>query len=279
MESFLDFKPLTPRLSSISIPTMILNGEFDFLTPRALHETLRIHIPDSALVIIPPAYHAFTLEQPALTADLLASFAEDVLAKRWKGNQSIWIAPDKREIRLCPFQPVRITSAPFQYMGDRDKNVARSAGRDRPGAVRQQTRVAAFLVSRHGAMPRQLAIALAWQVKANWHTELNAQFYREAEIVSLLRPAALLPVEAPAQDPFALSLRKIEFESGRVMQGQILFLKSSELLPLRDAVNAAVERRHLQVRRLWDEMLAGIGLERGEAQGTASPAAAIRRGP
>ena len=199
---------------------------------------------------------------------------------------------------------------------------------------RQQTRLAAFLVSCHGAMARQLAIALAWQVKANWHTELNAQFYREAEFVSLLlratawepdpellfllpsweaawlprppagvadrtqgltidiaalghalhsviRPAALLPVEAPAQDPFALSLRKIEFESGRVMQGQILFLKSSELLPLRDAVNAAVESRHLQVRRLWDEMLAGIGMERREAQGTTSPAAAAttRRGP
>jgi hypothetical protein len=167
---------------------------------------------------------------------------------------------------------------------------------------RQQTRVAAFLVSCHGAMARQLAIALAWQVKANWHTELNARFYREAEIVSLLlratawepdpelllllpwweaawlprpptavadraqgltidiaalghalhcviRPAALLPVEAPAQDPFALSLRKIEFESDRMMQGQILFLKSSELFLLRDAVNAAVEGRHLQVRR------------------------------
>ena len=184
---------------------------------------------------------------------------------------------------------------------------------------RQQTRVAAFLLSCHGAMARQLAIALAWQVKANWHTELNGQFYREAEIVSLLlratawepdsellfrlasweaawlprppagvadraqgltidiaalghalhsviRPAALLPVEAPALDPFALSLRKIEFESGRLMQGQILFLKSSELFPLRDAVNTAVESRHLQVRRLWDEMLAGIGVDRRKPQ-------------
>ena len=46
MESFLDFEPLTPQLSSIGIPTMILNGEFDFLTPRALHETLRVHIPE-----------------------------------------------------------------------------------------------------------------------------------------------------------------------------------------------------------------------------------------
>jgi 3-oxoadipate enol-lactonase len=84
---------------------MILNGEFDFLTPRALHETLRIHIPDSALVIIPRAYHAFTLEKPALTADLLSSFAEDVLAKRWKGNQSIWIAPEQAGDPLVPFPP------------------------------------------------------------------------------------------------------------------------------------------------------------------------------
>ena len=103
MESFLDFKPLTPQLSSISVPTMILNGEFDFLTPRTLHDTLRLQIPDSALVIIPRAFHAFTLENPALTADLLARFAEDVLARRWKGNQSVWIAPEKAGNPLIPF--------------------------------------------------------------------------------------------------------------------------------------------------------------------------------
>src|SRR4051812_12661351 len=37
-------------------------------------------IPNSALVIIPKAYHAFTLEKGALTAELLARFAENVLA-------------------------------------------------------------------------------------------------------------------------------------------------------------------------------------------------------
>jgi pimeloyl-ACP methyl ester carboxylesterase len=103
MESFLDFKPLTPQLSSISVPTMILNGEFDFLTPRALHETLRIQIPDSALVIIPRAFHAFTLEKPALTADLLSRFAEDVLSGKWKGNRSVWIAPEIAGDPLIPF--------------------------------------------------------------------------------------------------------------------------------------------------------------------------------
>jgi pimeloyl-ACP methyl ester carboxylesterase len=105
MESFLEFKPLTPQLSAIGIPTMILNGEFDFLTPRTLHETLRLQIPDSALVIIPRAFHAFTLEKPALTADLLSRFAEDVLSGKWKGDRSVWIAPEKAGDPLIPFPP------------------------------------------------------------------------------------------------------------------------------------------------------------------------------
>jgi pimeloyl-ACP methyl ester carboxylesterase len=103
MDSFLDFQPLTPQLASIAVPTMILNGEFDFLTPRALHETLRVEIPDSALVIIPRAYHAFTLEKGALTADLLVRFAEDVLAGRWQGNKAVWIAPEEPGGELTAF--------------------------------------------------------------------------------------------------------------------------------------------------------------------------------
>ena len=102
MESF-DFEPLTDQLGRIRVPTMILNGEFDFLTPRSLHETLRLHIPDSALVIIPRAYHAFTLEKAALTADLLARFATDVLARQWKGARSVWIAPEDAGGELIPF--------------------------------------------------------------------------------------------------------------------------------------------------------------------------------
>ena len=181
----------------------------------------------------------------------------------------------------------------------------------------QQTRVAAFLMSLHGALVRQLAIALPGQLKAGWQTELNAQFYREAEIASLLlratswvpdlalpwlalaweaawlpkpvegvadrtealvidiaalghaahgaiRPAALLPAEAQAQDPFVMALRRIEFESSRLIQAQIVFLKSDELKPLRHVVSSAVETRHAQVRKLWTEMLHGIDVRRGE---------------
>jgi 3-oxoadipate enol-lactonase len=103
MESFLALQPQTPLHSSSRTPTMILNGEFDFLTPRSLHETLRVNIPDSSLVIIPNAYHAFTLEKAALTADLLARFAEDVLAKRWQGSKAVWIAPEEPGGEMIPF--------------------------------------------------------------------------------------------------------------------------------------------------------------------------------
>ena len=179
--------------------------------------------------------------------------------------------------------------------------------------ARQQTRLSAFLISAHGALARQLAIALPPHLRFGWETELHTQLYREAEIVSLLlhattwvpdlelpllalswetswlpkpatgfdnggqavlidlaalghalhaaiRPAALLPVEVAADDSFVLALRRIEFESSRIMQAQILFLKSPELLSQRNAVSVAVERRHEEVRTLWLGMLKSIGV-------------------
>jgi hypothetical protein len=185
-----------------------------------------------------------------------------------------------------------------------------SGGRVPP---RQQTRVSAFLVSAHGALARQFAFALPIKLESAWQTELNAQYHRESEIVSVLfrattwvpdfalgymaasweatwfpapaegiadralamttglatlahavhasiRPAALLPVEASADDPFAMALRRIEFESGRLMQAQILFLKGPELAPFRDAVSAALERRHAEIGKLWAEALEGVGI-------------------
>jgi len=178
---------------------------------------------------------------------------------------------------------------------------------------RQQTRVAAFLISAHGALARQFAFTLPMRFESGWQTELNAQLYRESEIISLLlratswvpdlalgymaaswetvwfpaptegiadqtlamtaglatlahavhagvRPAALLPVEANANDPFVMALRRIEFESGRLLQAQILFLKGPELSPFRNAVSTALERRHAEIGKLWAEALEGVGI-------------------
>jgi 3-oxoadipate enol-lactonase len=103
MDSFLSFEPLTPKLSLIRTPTMIMTGEFDFLVPRPLQDSLRAHIPDSALVIIPHAYHAFTLERAELAADLMARFARDVMGGRWHGKKSIWVAPEEPGGEITPF--------------------------------------------------------------------------------------------------------------------------------------------------------------------------------
>jgi hypothetical protein len=72
---------------------------------------------------------------------------------------------------------------------------------------------------------------------------------------SVIRPAALLPEFQPHNNPFGLAMKRIEFESGRLMQAQILFLKGPQLLAVRDAVADAVERRHAQVRKLWTALV------------------------
>jgi hypothetical protein len=79
-----------------------------------------------------------------------------------------------------------------------------------------------------------------------------------------IRPAALLPAEANANDPFVMALRRIEFESSRLLQAQILFLKGPELTPFREAVSVALEKRHAEVRRLWRAALDDVGICVGE---------------
>ncbi|WP_297975899.1 alpha/beta hydrolase [uncultured Amaricoccus sp.] len=94
MESVNDFEPITDRLPRITCPTLILNGEYDFFTPRKCHEVLRKGIRRSRLVIVQHAYHAYTLEHPAVTMRLIRSFLDHVRAGTWPGDQSVWIAAD-----------------------------------------------------------------------------------------------------------------------------------------------------------------------------------------
>jgi len=75
---------------------------------------------------------------------------------------------------------------------------------------------------------------------------------------AVIRPAALLPEAADAMDPFVQAMRHIEFESGRLMQAQIIFLKSPQFKEVRDEVAATVERRHDQVRTHLASMLLGL---------------------
>jgi pimeloyl-ACP methyl ester carboxylesterase len=54
----------TPQLSTIHVPTLILVGEEDIVTPPAAAEELHRGIAGSALVAIPEAGHLTNLEQP-----------------------------------------------------------------------------------------------------------------------------------------------------------------------------------------------------------------------
>ncbi len=92
MESLRNFDSITTDLAKIKVPTLIMNGEYDALTPRNLHDIMRIHIPNSRLLIIPKMSHAFTLEIPELCSRIFAEFIEQVENNTWQGDQTVWIA-------------------------------------------------------------------------------------------------------------------------------------------------------------------------------------------
>jgi pimeloyl-ACP methyl ester carboxylesterase len=94
MESFVGFRPLTPQLHQIRVPTLVMNGEFDFFTPRECHELLRRSIRNSRLLIVQRAYHAFTLEMPAVTMRQIEVFVGQVEGGSWVGDQTVWAAAE-----------------------------------------------------------------------------------------------------------------------------------------------------------------------------------------
>ncbi len=323
MELFLDFEPLTTRLSAICVPTMILTGEFDFLTPRALQELAAHPHPGQRNGHYSPRLSRVHAGETAIDCLFARGFCRgraggplvrqaDNLGRAGRSRRRAY----SLSCRLRPF--ARDTSTQRVACACRKR---RRGGfmsvflgpLDEDGRVpaNQQTRVSAFLMSAHGAQARQLAAALPGSLHNGWQVELHSQYCREMEIFSLIaratswvpdptlafllwrweaawlpkpvegtadhhhgllidmaafghavhsviRPAALLPEFQPHDNPFGLAMKRIEFESGRLLQAQILFLKGPQLLPVRDTVAAAVERRHAQVRELWTGLLGDL---------------------
>jgi 3-oxoadipate enol-lactonase len=64
----------TPTLGTITVPTLVLCGEEDALTPVAESQALHAGIAGSTLGIIPRAGHASNLEEPAAFDGLLSRF-------------------------------------------------------------------------------------------------------------------------------------------------------------------------------------------------------------
>jgi pimeloyl-ACP methyl ester carboxylesterase len=65
-------------LKTINVPTLILTGDEDILTPVADGELMRQHISRSELKIIPKGGHYAPYEQPDLTGTLLRQFLDSI---------------------------------------------------------------------------------------------------------------------------------------------------------------------------------------------------------
>jgi 3-oxoadipate enol-lactonase len=63
-----------PTLAGINVPTLVIVGEEDKLTPRADSEFMQKHIRGSQLQAIPAAGHYSPFEQPEATARIMLSF-------------------------------------------------------------------------------------------------------------------------------------------------------------------------------------------------------------
>ncbi|MDX9755771.1 MAG: alpha/beta fold hydrolase [bacterium] len=64
----------TPLLATITVPTLIVNGEEDEFTPPSLAQEMQILIPNAQLAIIPQAGHLAAWERPQETNQEIRAF-------------------------------------------------------------------------------------------------------------------------------------------------------------------------------------------------------------
>ena len=68
----------TPLLPSISVPTLVVVGQEDEVTPPAIARAMTDAIPSAAMTVIPGAGHLSPLEAPTAVSRVLAEFLEHV---------------------------------------------------------------------------------------------------------------------------------------------------------------------------------------------------------
>ncbi len=140
MESMAGFESMTEELAGITAPTLILNGEFDWLTPRHLHDILRRGIVNSRLVLVPRVCHAFTLEIPQLTSRLIADFIHQVEGSGWAGDQTVWVSAEDPQgdalLEPCPGDHLRAIPLPAERPKRRKSRSAASSTRVKAPPVR-----------------------------------------------------------------------------------------------------------------------------------------------
>lgn len=72
----------TGRLGEVRVPTLVVCGERDVMTPPELGRELHLGIPGSGLVVVPEAGHMLFLERRRLFRDSLRTFLASLPARR-----------------------------------------------------------------------------------------------------------------------------------------------------------------------------------------------------
>jgi pimeloyl-ACP methyl ester carboxylesterase len=84
----------TLRLDRIRAPTLVMHGERDRLVPLAASKLLATQIPDAELAVVPGTGHAFGLEAPQKSLDLLLGWVERRLPRAHPREEAD-VAPDR----------------------------------------------------------------------------------------------------------------------------------------------------------------------------------------
>ena len=84
----------TLRLGRLRAPTLVMHGELDRLVPLAAGRMLAARIPDAELAVVRGAGHAYALEAPQESLDLLLGWYERRLS-RTRPREEAHVAPDR----------------------------------------------------------------------------------------------------------------------------------------------------------------------------------------
>ncbi len=141
MESLGRFQGFTHELKQIKAPTLIMNGEYDYLTNRHAHEILRREIPNSRLMLMQHVCHAFTLEIPEITCRIIENFMTTVENGKWNAKQDVMVATDDPSSKELFFacQGDHTRAIPFQKKKTADSEASPGKNAKTGGNKESQT--------------------------------------------------------------------------------------------------------------------------------------------
>jgi pimeloyl-ACP methyl ester carboxylesterase len=124
------------RLGQIQAPTFVMHGECDAMTPLANAELMAARIPDAELCVVPGAGHAFPLERPDESHELLMRWLgprSPIAAGRAHTGLAANVEPVTRALGL-PIGALRTGASLLAYGADKIKGGDSHVASDRRAA-------------------------------------------------------------------------------------------------------------------------------------------------